>query len=260
MAADIDEPSIAPARWSRWLPFLVLFGALVAAPFAGSTRSVDASPDDDVLRAGAEVFSSVCASCHQAGGVGLEGKYPPLVGNPHVDDAAYVEDVIRNGRTGEIIVNGVTYNGVMPAQATLSDADINAVIVYIQSGFAAPAVDLPAVDTGPVAGTELPALANYTYLVALLIALGLGAVVLGPRVIAANDRRETLWLDAWMKTAVIVVGVIVSVVYIPAKVLELETVQELPRAGQDLIAVSLWAGGLAVTLLALWYAHRERRI
>jgi hypothetical protein len=43
-------------------------------------------------------------------------------------------------------------------------------------------------------------------------------------------------------------------------VLEIETVQQLPRIAQDLIAVAVWLGALGAGLWALWYAHRERRI
>jgi mono/diheme cytochrome c family protein len=249
------------ARSIRWLPVAIVVGAFVVAPFVDASGATEAGPSDDTLREGAEVYSAVCSSCHQPGGAGLPGSFPPLDGNPNVDDAAYVEGVIVNGLSGEITVNGEVYDGVMPAQATLSDADVAAVIAYIQSGFAAPsapAADLP--DAGPVAGTELPALANMGWIAAFLVAIGAAALVLGPRVVAANDRRELTWLDAWMKTAVIVVGSILVTTWVPAKVLELDTVQDLPRAGQDLIAVGLWTGGVGVVLLALWYAHRERRV
>jgi mono/diheme cytochrome c family protein len=247
-------------RWHRWSPLLVVLLALGLAPFAGFGADAATGPDDEVLRAGADVYSSVCAGCHQPGGVGLSDRYPPLVDNPNVADADYVASVIRNGREGEIVVNGTTYDGVMPAQSTLGDEDIDAVIAYIQSGFAAPAT--PAVDaaTGPVAGTELPLLSNYAWVVAFLIAAGGAAMVLGPRVVAAGDRRTMSWVDAGLKTAVIVVGAVVATTLVPAWVLELETVQDLPRGAQDLIAVSLWIVGVGGTLLALWYAYRERRI
>ncbi len=249
-----------PARWLRWFPLLTLVVAAALAPFAGVGAEAATGPGDDVLRAGADVFSSVCSSCHQPGGVGLSDKFPPLLDNPNVADAAYVEDVIRNGRQGEIVVNGTTFDGVMPAQASLSDADIAAVIAYVQSGFTSPAGPVAETTTGPAAGTELPILANYAWIVAFLIAIGLAAFALGPRVIAAHDRREITWVDAWMKTAVIVVGAVFVTTIVPAKVLEFDSVQELPRAAQDLIALGLWSGGVAATLLALWYAHRERRI
>jgi mono/diheme cytochrome c family protein len=262
MPAEPTHATGAPVvrRATAWLPLAVVAFAVVAGPLLGA-RTTQAGPSDEILREGAAAYTAVCSSCHQAGGVGLAGKYPPLLDNPNVQDAAYVEDVIRNGRTGPITVNGETYDGVMPAQgAALTDPQITALIAYVQSGFQAPAGPAPAVDTGPVAGTELPLLSTYAYIAAFLVAAGLAALVLGPRVIAAHDRREVTWVDAWMKTAVIVVGAIVVTTIVPARVLELETVQDLPRTAQDLIAVGLWTGGLAALLLALWYAHRERRV
>ncbi len=190
----------------------------------------------------------------------MPGNFPPLIDNPNVADAAYVEDVIRNGRSGEIVVNGETYNGVMPAQSTLSDDDIAAVIVYVQSGFAAPAGEVADLPGGPVAGTELPLLADYAWIAGALIAIGAVALVLGPRVIAAHDRRTLSWTDAWLKTAVIVVGLIIAVVIVPARVIELDTVQDLSKPLQDLITVGIWTVALVGSLVALWYAHREDRI
>jgi len=264
MPAETSVHSDLPRRWSRWLPFMVLAAAVLAAPIVGSVRSAQAgqdapAPDDEALRAGAEVYNAVCASCHQPGGVGLAGQFPPLIDNPNVDDADYVEDVIRNGLSGPIEVNGETYDSVMPPQ-TLGDAEIAAVITYIQSGFAAPAAPAPEVDTGPVAGTDLPVLSDWAYYVAFAIVLGFIALVFGPRVIAVINRRTVPWLDATLKSAVITVGLIFSIVIVPAKVLEFETVQKLSRTAQDLIAVGLWSGALAAALLALWYVHRERRI
>lgn len=261
--------------WRRRAPLLSLAVAAALLPFAGlgadaagdaedADHGADAgatsSADDELLQEGAAVYSSVCSSCHQPGGVGVSGDFPPLVNNPNLDDPAYIEEVILNGRTGELTVDGVTYNGVMPAQSTLSDADVEAVVFYIQSGFAAPSTPAVEVDTGPVAGTELPLLADYAWITALLIAAGGVALVLGPRLIAANDRREITWLDAWMKTAVIVVGLIVVTTIIPAQVLENETVQDLPQAGQDIIVMGIWSTAIVVSLGVLWYAHREKRI
>jgi mono/diheme cytochrome c family protein len=247
-------------RWVRWLPLLSVALAAAVLPLVLGQTPAEAGPSDETLIEGAEVYTAVCASCHQAGGIGVAGQYPPLRDNPNVADAAYVEDVIRNGRDGLITVNGETYDAVMPAQPSLSDDDIVNVIAYIQSGFAAPAGPAPEVSTGPVAGTELPLLSNYTIIFAFAIAAGAVGLVLGPRVIAANDRTQVTWLDAWLKSAVIVVAMILGTTIVPSRVLEIETVQKLPRAAQDLIAVGLWGGALLAGLWALWYAHRERRI
>ncbi len=259
--ADVDAPTPRAGRsLTRWLPLLTVAFATAAFPFLLTHAPAEAGPSDETLIEGAEVYTAVCASCHQAGGIGIAGQFPPLKDNPNVADAAYVENVIRNGLDGPITVNGEVYDAVMPAQSALSDADIVNVIAYIQSGFAAPSGPAPTIDTGPVAGTELPLLADYTILVAFLIAAGAGVLVLGPRVIAAGDRRELTWFDAGLKSSVIVVGMIVGTTIIPSRVLEIETVQQLPRIAQDLIAVSVWLGALGAGLWALWYAHRERRI
>ncbi|MCP4958618.1 MAG: c-type cytochrome, partial [Actinomycetia bacterium] len=63
---------------------------------------------DDTLRQGATVYTDSCSSCHQAGGVGIEGTFPPLVDNPNVTDADYVRQVIVDGKQGAIEVNGVS--------------------------------------------------------------------------------------------------------------------------------------------------------
>jgi len=268
---DVRVPRRIGRLVTPWVGAFVVVLVAWIAPGAASANedsgandeavSTETLAEDDLLRQGAAVYSSVCASCHQPGGVGLSGRYPPLRDNPNLSDAAYISEVIVNGRQGEITVNGEIYNGVMPAQGSLSDADIEAVIAYIQSGFSAPAaavVDVAA--TGPVAGTELPLLANYAWIGAFIMAALVLAVVLAPRVIAAHDRRELGWVDAWMKTAVIAVAGVVVTTVVPAKVLESGTIQDLPRELQDLIAVSLWGGGIIVMIGALWYAYRERRI
>jgi ubiquinol-cytochrome c reductase cytochrome c subunit len=105
--------------------------AAVVAAIAVLTVVMVASP----VRAqvdGKTVYDNVCAACHQATGAGLPGLFPPLAGNPNVEDSEYLRTVIRNGLQGEITVLGQTYNGVMPAQS-LTDEEVTAVIDYIQN-------------------------------------------------------------------------------------------------------------------------------
>jgi mono/diheme cytochrome c family protein len=81
---------------------------------------------------GATIYADKCASCHQADGSGVPGSFPPLRGNPNVADVAYVESVISDGLSGPLEVDGVTYDGVMPA-IDLSDAERTAVAEYVAS-------------------------------------------------------------------------------------------------------------------------------
>lgn len=75
MPTDVTSSATARGgRWHRWSPVLGVAVALLLAPLAGLGAGAAAGPDDDTLRAGADVYSSVCASCHQPGGVGLAGR------------------------------------------------------------------------------------------------------------------------------------------------------------------------------------------
>jgi len=253
--------------------FLLTTALLALGGQAGALTEADETPDDsteesdgaeqeaedELLREGATVYAQICSSCHQAGGVGLEGQFPPLIDNPNVDDAAYVETVITNGRQGELEVAGVVYDGIMPSFSTLSDDDTGAVIAFIQNDFIAPAAAAtPAL--GPVAGTELPALSNVTYLLTFLIVAGLILLVLAPRILSENDRLHVSWLDAWLKTAVIVSVVILLTVVIPDWAIRHDEVTKLSRFSQDLVGVSLWGFGMVFVTWSLWYAHRRSRV
>ncbi len=132
-------PDRSPVLVGATVRMMIIAGALAGLALSSqpsaasdqSSRSVAAgSPDSG---AGAEVFASTCASCHQAGGVGLPGAYPPLAGNPHAADAAYVETVIREGKSGPIVVNGESFDQSMPAQSQLSDQEAADVAAYVAS-------------------------------------------------------------------------------------------------------------------------------
>lgn len=255
---------------------LVVFALVVLLPQTSSAQDTETNdPDvetdageptaedvarDEQLREGETVYTTFCSSCHQPAGIGLSGQFPPLAGNPRVDDSAYVEEVITNGLSGELVVDGVTYDGVMPSLSTLSDDDTAAVIAFIQAGFQAP-VDTAAVGTtGPVAGSELPFLAQTSALIAYLLAFLVVLLVLSPRIIGVNDRLHMPWLDAWLKTAVIVVGVIFLTVVLPDWALKTSTVSGWSRFAQDAVGVGVWITGLGIVLWVLWYAHKESRV
>jgi mono/diheme cytochrome c family protein len=237
-------------------------GLSAATEEAGQAETTDDAAEAAAaaqLREGATVYAQVCASCHQAGGAGLEGQFPPLMDNANIDDTTYVETVISNGRTGEIDVDGVVYDGVMPSFSTLSDDDTDAVIAFMQNDFVAPplsALQAP----GPVGATESPGLSNLTYLVGFGLFAGVTLLVLGPRIASENDRLKVSWLDACLKTAVIVSGVILLTVVIPDWAIRRDEVTKLSRFSQDLVGVLLWGFGIVVVTGSLWYAHRRSRV
>jgi len=89
----------------------------------------------EMLERGARVYSQVCAACHQADGKGLDQVFPPLANSDYLmADKGRSIDIVMQGKTGEIVVNGHNFNGVMPA-LNLDDASIASVLTYVRSNF-----------------------------------------------------------------------------------------------------------------------------
>lgn len=107
--------------------------AAAASPAAaGNVAAGGASASD-----GAKVYQTNCSSCHQANGQGVPGTFPPLAGNAAVTaNATTVIHIVKYGLNGKVVVNGTTYNGMMPAWGQqLSNGDIAAVVTYIRSSW-----------------------------------------------------------------------------------------------------------------------------
>tara|TARA_B100001059_G_scaffold42796_1_gene34589 strand:+ start:12656 stop:12970 length:315 start_codon:yes stop_codon:yes gene_type:complete len=86
------------------------------------------------LDKGKAVYDLKCASCHGSGGIGIGEYFPPLANTDYVKESTDEElySIIKRGINGEIIVNGIVYNGVMPP-IDLNDADLRYVVEYIKN-------------------------------------------------------------------------------------------------------------------------------
>jgi len=81
---------------------------------------------------GEQLYIKNCSNCHQKNGTGLGLLYPPLKGSDYL--VANQHDVIcliRNGKRGELTVNGKSYNQPMPAMPSLTDLEIAEISTYI---------------------------------------------------------------------------------------------------------------------------------
>ncbi len=77
------------------------------------------------IASGKAVFEVACLACHQADGKGLPGAFPPLAGSDYLlSNKDRAVGVVVNGLQGEVVVNGATFNSVMPAMTQLSDQEI----------------------------------------------------------------------------------------------------------------------------------------
>lgn len=77
------------------------------------------------------IYAGSCTVCHGPEGQGGSDAFPPLSGHAAALAAAdrdYLPLVVLYGLAGEILVDGETYNGVMPAWGQLTDREIAAVL------------------------------------------------------------------------------------------------------------------------------------
>lgn len=87
----------------------------VNATGAGAAPAAPSGPYSYDAAKGKSLFDGTCAACHQATGEGVAATFPPLKGNPAVNDAnpkSQIETILF-GRHGTVI-QGHTYPGAMP--------------------------------------------------------------------------------------------------------------------------------------------------
>jgi mono/diheme cytochrome c family protein len=85
---------------------------------------------------GKGIYEKNCQNCHGSDGKGLGTLYPPLTDSTYLQlNRNKLACIIRNGQTGTVKINNISYVGIMPGNETLADIDIAQVIVYISNSF-----------------------------------------------------------------------------------------------------------------------------
>ncbi len=132
-----DDSTSGTASPTRLMMGVAAFALVLAAAAAQAGGAAAGAPQvafaQDDIADGAQVFAENCASCHQLGGTGIVGRFPPLAGNPSAADPVYVEGIIRNGLSGPVEILGVSYDDTMDPFPDLSEDDLAAVVAYVGS-------------------------------------------------------------------------------------------------------------------------------
>ncbi|PKA82349.1 dissimilatory nitrite reductase (NO-forming) copper type apoprotein [Ulvibacter sp. MAR_2010_11] len=90
---------------------------------------------EEMMQFGKATYSQTCLACHQAAGQGVPKAFPPLANSDYLNaDANRAIDIILNGLTGEITVNGEKYKSVMTRQS-LNDDEVANVLTYIYNSW-----------------------------------------------------------------------------------------------------------------------------
>ncbi|KHG64509.1 cytochrome C [Thermus sp. 2.9] len=90
----------------------------------GQGAAPAANVDQTLMEKGKAIYEAYCTACHQANGQGMPPAFPALAGNPNLQDAQMILNVVKNGR------------GAMPAVgANFSEEELVAVATYIRNSF-----------------------------------------------------------------------------------------------------------------------------
>lgn len=114
--------------------FHLSFFSLVVLVTFFSCQSDEETKRQKYITEGILLYRRNCANCHQADGAGLAGLYPPLANSDYLaKNKNAVICSVRYGQQGPIVVNGKTYNRVMPPQVQLSSLEVAEITTYIYS-------------------------------------------------------------------------------------------------------------------------------
>ena len=116
--------------------FLLAFLSAGCVSRTESGRPEKSTKFDQYFVHGEQLYIKNCSNCHQKTGTGLGLIYPPINGSDYLaENRDKVICLIRNGRSGELIVNGKSFNKEMPAMPSLTDLEIAEIVTYIYNSW-----------------------------------------------------------------------------------------------------------------------------
>lgn len=116
------------------------FDKQVYAPYTSADELASYQPksgEASMLAHGKAVYETYCGLCHGSDGLGKPAQAPPLAGSEWVaKDITSLARILLAGLNGPIQVKGRDWNlSMAPMGATLSDADLSAVLTHIRESW-----------------------------------------------------------------------------------------------------------------------------
>ena len=100
-----------------------------------TAKKQESSQLEASIKRGKIVYNDMCITCHMANGEGVLRAFPPIAGSDYLrNNQTESIKAVKHGMSGEIVVNGVTYNGVMTPLG-LSDNEVADVMNYINNSW-----------------------------------------------------------------------------------------------------------------------------
>jgi len=106
-------------------------------PSCTGKKSISSDPRlEQYYVQGQLLYQKHCSNCHQADGKGLGRLYPPVDRSDYIDNNfREVICLMRFGKQGPLIVNGVEYNMEMKGLTTLTDLEIAEIATFLYNNW-----------------------------------------------------------------------------------------------------------------------------
>lgn len=88
------------------------------------------------IAAGKSLYNGTCSVCHQLNGEGMPNVFPPLAKSDFLmADKKRSIEIVLNGLTGPVKVNGADFNSVMPPMSQLNNDEIANILTFVRNSW-----------------------------------------------------------------------------------------------------------------------------
>ncbi len=106
--------------------------SLAPVAAAAEAKTAGTLTREQQFKAGEVLFKGTCSVCHQDSGQGIPDVFPPLAKSDYLlKDRRRAIEVVLNGLTGKVTVNGKTFDSVMPPMSQLNDDEVANILTYV---------------------------------------------------------------------------------------------------------------------------------
>ena len=121
----------------RLLFFFILSSIVLACSSKPeSTNRSSSTKFEQYFVQGEQLYLKNCSNCHQTNGTGLGLLYPPLNKSDYLhNNFEEVICILKNGKKGEILVNGKSFNKEMTGFPFLTDLEIAEIATYVYNSW-----------------------------------------------------------------------------------------------------------------------------
>jgi len=115
------------------IAMLLFFDFFLFSCTSGSENTTTYSPKFQQYYVQGEVlYKKYCSNCHQINGKGLRRLFPPIDQSDFMDNnLTEVICIIKYGKQGSLLVNGIDYNMVMKGNPALTELEVAEIATYI---------------------------------------------------------------------------------------------------------------------------------